>query len=94
METQIKIKEDTLKRWRSRGLSYGTCAQKEQFQSVNQGVEQLEEENAELRGRVEQDEPLKYPVSLVVYTSERRIVALFCSHMLCSLCHQRLIELD
>ncbi|RNA04584.1 hypothetical protein BpHYR1_002054, partial [Brachionus plicatilis] len=57
-------------------------------------VEQLEEENEELRGRLEQEEPLKCPVCLEFYTSERRAVALFCSHMLCSLCHQRLTELD
>ncbi|RNA32120.1 hypothetical protein BpHYR1_047792 [Brachionus plicatilis] len=85
METQIKIKEDSIKRWRSRGLNLMVqyseaflaklrdnrqlCAQKEQLQSVNQGVEQLGEENAELRGLVEQDEPLKCPVCLEVYTS-------------------------
>ncbi|RNA06949.1 hypothetical protein BpHYR1_048527 [Brachionus plicatilis] len=63
-------------------------------QQLRQRVEQLEEENAEFRGRTEHEEPLKCPVCLEVYTSERRVVALFCSHMLCNLCHQRLTELD
>ncbi|RMZ95527.1 hypothetical protein BpHYR1_053362 [Brachionus plicatilis] len=63
-------------------------------QRYSERVKQLEEENEELRGRLEQEEPLKCPVCLEVYTSERRAVTLFCSHMLCSLCHQRLTELD
>ncbi|RNA42582.1 hypothetical protein BpHYR1_034362 [Brachionus plicatilis] len=82
VEAQLSIKDHQL------------CAQKKQLQSATQRVEQLEEENEELRGRLEQEEPLKCPVCLEVYTSERRAVALFCSHMLCSLCHQRLTELD
>ncbi|RNA24983.1 hypothetical protein BpHYR1_026314 [Brachionus plicatilis] len=43
---------------------------------------------------LEQEEPLKFPVCFEVYTSERRVVALFCSHMLCKLCHQKLTEFD
>ncbi|RMZ98705.1 hypothetical protein BpHYR1_020171, partial [Brachionus plicatilis] len=82
VEAQLSIKDHQL------------CAQKKEMQSATQRVEQLEEENEELRGRLEQEEPLKCPVCLEFYTSERRAVALFCSHMLCSLCHQRLTELD
>ncbi|RMZ98207.1 hypothetical protein BpHYR1_035828 [Brachionus plicatilis] len=82
VEAQLSIKDQQL------------CAQKKELQSATQRVERLEEENEELRGRQEQEEPLKCPVCLEFYTSERRAVALFCSHMLCRLWHQRLTELD
>ncbi|RNA31546.1 hypothetical protein BpHYR1_018915, partial [Brachionus plicatilis] len=45
-----------------------------EIQQLRTRVERLEEENAELRGQAEQEEPLNCPVCLEVYTSERTIL--------------------